>query len=224
MQSLGGLDPMPCEFLEASANTLGWDKEAMREAMLVNSEINPATDYLLRRLRGWRAYKRLLQMRARPPQASRGFLSDGVPTTKIQSQAAAMITSTFHSFDFQWGLFCRPNLGKAVKDQMARLEQFSPEVVEYHLDKDLVKWWTQKRRAYKLSLMSSATRSPSQTHPHHAFYRYGWILIFALPEAIRFLSEVLSGDLLWLWSVGAAVICAVLLLIIRDGFSKIKGK
>ena len=227
MQSLGGLDPMPCEFLEASANTLGWDKEAMREAMLVNSEINPATDYLLRRLRGWRAYKRLLQMRARIPQASRGFLSDRVPTTKIQSQAAAMITGTFHSCNFQWRLFCRPNLGKAVKDQMARLEQFSPEVIEYHLDKDLVKWWTQKSRAYKLSLTSSETRSPSPAHPDSAFYRIGkwiWILFLVFPGAIKSLSEDQSVDLLGLWSVGAVIICAVLLLMIRDRFSKRKGK
>jgi hypothetical protein len=219
LQSLGRLDPLPCELLEASASGFDWEKHGS----LACREFDLTLDYLLGRLRGWRAYNNLLRISGQKPIQVLGASADSIPPTRLQSEAAAIIIGKYDPVRFRGKLFFRPNLNKAVRDQLERLENFAPQVLEFHVDRNVVDWWSKRgfiaRLLSKLPKVSGKSRGNSS---NMLFKIVWWLLMVVGYSFLKSISRTDIRGFLQLWPIWLAAICVVLILRFRGRILSIK--
>ncbi len=120
---------LPFVFLNEIADEFKWE----RDRLFVNDFSNKR--FLLDRLEGWRAFRKLVDAASSPRLAS---------VTRMQAKAASMLISKYDPRRFFVNRILCVGLVEAVQNRIELLQTYTPHV-QQHLDQRTVEWWRKRK-------------------------------------------------------------------------------
>jgi hypothetical protein len=129
-------NPMPFYFLGRVVDLLKIESRAQT----VDSDLDYRHFYLLNRLKGGRDYKRLIQTAETNGQRPKSNIADLDTFTSTPVNVARILTGSYDPQHFRkiarW-----PWKRKLILDAIERIKLMSPEMLQYELNPEIVRWW-----------------------------------------------------------------------------------